>query len=67
MDRHGVAVVIENDDLEEPARPVGTDVEVTVALAQYAHGIADCMLDVLVGNPFLRALSAISTHASYLA
>ena len=32
------------------SRPVGTDVQVTVALAHYADGVADCVLDVLVGN-----------------
>ena len=50
MDRHRLAVVVENDDLKEPTGPVGTDVEVTVALAHYADGVADCVLDVLVGN-----------------
>ena len=56
MDRHRLAVVVENDDLEEPAGPVGTDVEVTVALAHYADGVADCVLDVLVGNTVLTSV-----------
>ncbi len=56
MDRHRLAVVVENDDLKEPASPVGTDVEVTVASAHYADGIADCVLDVLVGNTMLAGV-----------
>ncbi|MGH3556780.1 MAG: hypothetical protein ACRDTK_04675 [Mycobacterium sp.] len=53
MNRHRLAVVVENDDLEEPAGPVGTDVEIKVALAYYAEGVAHCVLDVLVGNTML--------------
>jgi hypothetical protein len=67
VDRHRLAVVVENDDLKEPAGPVGADVEVTVALAHYADGVADCVLDALVGNTVLTALSAISTYAGCLA
>jgi len=66
VDRHRLAVAVENDNLKESAGPVGTDVEVTVALAHHPDGVADCVLDVLVGNPCLRALSAISTYAGYL-
>jgi hypothetical protein len=51
-----VAVVVENDDLKAPAGPVGSDVEVTVALAHYADGVADCVLDVLVGNTVLTGV-----------
>ncbi len=50
MDRHWLAVVVENDDLKELAGSVSTDVEVTVALADYVDGVADRVLDVLVGN-----------------
>ena len=56
MDRHRLAVIVENDDLKEPAGPVGTDVEVTVALAHYADGVADCVLDVVVGNAVLTGV-----------
>ena len=56
MDRHRLAVVVENDDLKEPAGPVGTDVEITVALAHYADGVADCVFDVLVGNTVLTGV-----------
>jgi uncharacterized protein len=56
VDRHRLAVVVENDNLEEPAGPVGTDVEVTVALAHHAEGVADCVLDVLVGNTVLTGV-----------
>ncbi len=38
------------------SRPVGTDVEITVALAHYADGVADCVLDVLVGNTVLTGI-----------
>jgi len=48
-----LAVVVERDDLQEPAGSVGTDVEITVTLAHYADGVADCVLDVLVGNTVL--------------
>ena len=67
MDRHRLAVVVENDDLEEPAGPVGTDVEVTVALAHYADGVADCVLDVLVGNTVLTSVVRDLPYAGYLA
>lgn len=50
MDRHRLAVVIENNDLKESAGSVGTDVEVTVALAHDADSVADCVLDVFVSN-----------------
>ena len=53
MYRYQLAVVIENDDLKEPAGPVGTDVETAVALTHYTNGVADRMLDVLVGNAML--------------
>jgi hypothetical protein len=56
VDRHRLAVVVENDDLKEPAGPVGTDVEVTVALAHYADGVADCVLNILVGNTVLTGV-----------
>jgi len=50
VDRHRLAVVVEHDDFQEPASPVGTNVEITVTLAHYAEGVANCVLDVLVGN-----------------
>ena len=53
MDRHRLAVVVEHDDFQEPAGPVGTNVEITVTLAHYAEGVANCVLDVLVGNTVL--------------
>ncbi len=53
MDRHRLAVVVKGDDFQEPPGPVGTDVEITIALAHNADGIADCVLDVLVGNTVL--------------
>ena len=67
MDRHRLAVVVEHNDFQEPAGPVGTNVEITVALAHYAEGVANCVLDVFVGNTVLRALSAIYTYAGYFA
>jgi hypothetical protein len=50
VDCHGLAVVIDNDDLEEPASPVSTDVKVTVVLAYHADDVADCVFDVFVCN-----------------
>jgi len=51
-----------------PAGPAGTDVEVTVALAHYADGVADCVLDVLVGNTVLTGVVRdLHTYAGYLA
>jgi hypothetical protein len=54
--RHRLAVVVEKDDLEEPARSVGVDVEVAVALVQDACGVADRMLDVFVGDTVLAGV-----------
>lgn len=50
MDRHWLAVVVEDDDLKESTATVGTDVKVTGTLAHYADGVADCVHDVLIGN-----------------
>ena len=51
-----MAVVVEDDHLKEPASAVGTDVEVTIALPHYADGVADCVLDVVVGNTVLAGV-----------
>ena len=67
MDCHGLAVVVENDDLKEPAGPVATDVEVTVALAHYAMALRTACSMSSSATPCLRALSAISTYVGYLA
>ncbi len=56
MDRNELSVVIENDDLKEPAGSVGTDVEIAIALAHNADGVADCVLDVLVVNTVLAGV-----------
>ena len=59
-ERHGVdrqwLVVVDNDNLEEPARPVRADVKITVALADHPDGIADRVRDVLVGNTVLAGI-----------
>jgi hypothetical protein len=39
-----------NNDLKESVGSVGTDVEVTVALAHDADSVADCVLDFFVSN-----------------
>ena len=52
-DRVVVGGVIEHDDLEEPARPVGSDDEVSAAAGHDAHGVADCVPDVFVSNSML--------------
>ncbi len=41
MDRHRLAVVVENNDLKEPAGPVSTDVEVTVGTREQLQQAAD--------------------------
>lgn len=56
VNRHRQAIVIEDDDLQQAAGPVGTDVEVTATLTHYADGVADRMLDVLVGNTVLAGV-----------
>ncbi len=56
MNRHRLVIVVENDDLKEPAASVGTDVEITVALAHDADSVADRVLDVLVDNTVLAGV-----------
>ncbi len=56
MDRHEVAVVIEDHDLQEPAGSVGSDVEITVALVEYADGVADRVLDVEIIDSVLAGV-----------
>lgn len=53
MDRHQLAVVVQNDDLKEPAGPISADVELAVTLVHHADSVADCVLDVLVDNAVL--------------
>lgn len=40
MDRHRLAVVVEHDDFQEPAGPVGTNVGEGVALRRHAPSTA---------------------------
>lgn len=61
MNRYRLAVVVEDDDFKEPAGPVGSDVEITVALAEHAYGVPDRVLESSSATPCLRALPAIST------
>lgn len=56
VDRHEVAVVIEDHDLQEPAGSVGSDVEITVALVEYADGVADRVLDVEIIDAVLAGV-----------
>lgn len=67
MDRDGLAVVVQLDDLEEPTCAVSADVEVSITLTDDADGIAYGVFDVEVGNTVLAGGSAISTNAGYLA
>ncbi len=46
MDGHRLAVVVEDDDFEEPARTVSTDVEIAVSLVDDAYGVADGVFNV---------------------
>lgn len=64
MDRHRL-VVVENDNLKEPAGPVGTYVEVTVALPTTRMALRTACSMPSSATPCLRASSAISTYASY--
>ena len=46
VDGHRLAVVVEDDDFEEPARTVSTDVEIAVSLVDDAYGVADGVFNV---------------------
>ncbi len=46
VDGHRFAVVVEDDDFEEPARTVSTDVEIAVSLVDDAYGVADGVFNV---------------------
>lgn len=53
MNGHRLAVVVENNDFEQPARTVSTDVEIAVSLVDDAYGVADGVLDVGVVDAVL--------------
>lgn len=53
MDRHRLALVVEDDDLKESTGSVGTDVEVTVALADNADGVSHRMFYVEISDAVL--------------
>jgi len=66
VDGHRLALVIEDDDFEEPARTVSTDVETAVSSVDDAYGVADGACSMSKSStPCLRAASAISTCAGY--
>ena len=56
MDRHRLAVIVEDDDLKEPADSVCSDVEVTIVLAHDTDSVANCVLNILVGNTVLAGV-----------
>lgn len=56
MDRHELAVIIEDHDLEEPAGPIGADVEVTVALVEHADSVTDGVFDVQIVDAVLAGV-----------
>lgn len=56
MDRHEVAVVIEDYDLQEPAGSVGSDGEITVALVEHADDVADRVLNVEIIDAVLAGV-----------
>ena len=56
MDRHRLAVIVEDDDLKKPAGSVCSDVEVTIALAHDTDSVANCVLNILVGNTVLAGV-----------
>jgi len=53
VDRHRLALVVEDDDLKESTGSVGTDVEVTVALADNADGVSHRMFYVEISDAVL--------------
>jgi hypothetical protein len=53
VDGHRLAVVIEDDDLEQPARVISTDVEIAASLVDHADGVANGVLDVGVFDAVL--------------
>lgn len=55
MDGYGSAVVIEDDDLEQPAGTVSTDVEIAVAVVDHTDGVADGVLDVGIVDAVLAS------------
>lgn len=65
VDRHEAAVVIEDHDLQEPAGSVGSDVEITVALVEYADGVADRVLDVEISDSVLTGVVSDLHVAGY--
>ncbi len=67
MDRDRLAVIVEDDNLEEPASLVSADVQVALSSTDHTYGLAYRVFDVEVGDTVLAAASAISTYAGYLA
>ncbi len=56
MDGYGLAVIIEDDDFKEPTGSIGTDVEVSVALVEYADSVAYRVLDVQISGAVLTGV-----------
>ncbi|UNX56199.1 hypothetical protein MF406_08395 [Georgenia sp. TF02-10] len=67
VDCHGLTVVVDNDHLNEPASPVGADVQVAVALADHTDGVTYCVLDVEIRDAVLARVVGDSAQAGYLA
>lgn len=53
MYRHGLSILVEDDDLKKPTGSVGTNVEVTIALVEHADGVSYRVLNVEVSDTVL--------------
>lgn len=53
MDRHGLAIVIEDNDLKQSTGTVGADIKVPVTLADHTDRAADRVLDVSIYAGYL--------------
>jgi len=56
MDRHRIAVVVEDDNLKQPPVRSAPMYRSRFALAGHPDGVVDCVLDVLVGNAVLTGV-----------
>ncbi len=53
MYRHGLSIVIEDNDLKEPTSSISADVEVTILLVEHADGVSYRMLYVEISDVVL--------------
>lgn len=53
MYRHGLSIIVEDNDLKKPTSPVGADIEVTVTLVEHADGVSYRMFYVEISDTVL--------------